>query len=577
MPRRIPSAFLATITTLAMAAVITACGGGGGGEGGSGGGGSGSGDAVAASAPPVVATGADKATPMVAACTQCGAIDGNTYAGSGTGVWQASNVSSTPVDFPISIDGLNGQLVTLVFTNESSQAVVMPSLQILSSPVALAAPLSKSVLGGSDAAAAPTFHADIARFNREGFAKLLGTPLGAAKLSASSSMVPPPAATYTVGQQRSIYLLDRSQRTVELAGQRAAGDGTVVNVWVEAGELAPSRIGGALVDRVRDAFAGAGGIHDMLVKVGGPLWGPHAHAELLAGSGQPIDIFLVNFDHNGRPYGMGGYFWGLNNFKKDVGQLAYSNESIGMYMDTETMYLDGELGLRQIMTALAHEGMHLQNFYRRSVSMGPSFAFDDWLEEMSALMMEDWASNTLDPRHNAIRDARLPHYMGYRGNGSYNCSLTVWDPMGASCESYAVVGSFGGYLNRQFGLGFLQALLRSTSASDSTQLLDAAIKARQPTSGIGQELRRFSSATAGLVSLGAGVADYSMPERIDDGLKLVGLDPAALGESGRALPAAVPAMLAGYASFPVSRFRLSGRYSETVRVPPGSTLTVVIR
>ncbi len=570
MLRRLPHSLLGAIASLATVAVLSACGGGGGGGGDAGG-------TAGAAAPPAAA--AETPSPLTAACTNCGAVDGNTYAGAGTGVWQVSNDASLAKDFVLSIKGLTGQLVTLVFTNESAQEVVMPSLQILSSATAVAPALSKSMAGGSDEAGT-AFNADVANFNRDGFARLLSTPAAAGSISAKLSALSAPtapAATYTVGQQRTVYLLDQSQRTVQLAGQRATGDGTVVNVWVETSELAPSRVSATLSDRVRDAFAGAGGIYDMLVKVGGPLWGPHGHTELLSGSGQPLDIFLVNFDRNGQPYGMGGYFWGLNNFKKGAGQLAYSNESLSMYMDTETMYLDGDRGLRQVVTALAHEGMHMQNFYRRSVSMGSQFAFDDWLEEMSALMMEDWASYALDTSHNAIRDARLPYYLNYRGSGSYNCELTRWDPMGTVCESYAVVGSFGGYLNRQFGLGFFQSVLRSTGLTDSAAVLEAAIKAQRPDSGIGQELRRFSSAAAGLVPLSAGVAGYSMPTRNDDGLQLVAMDPAALGESGRGLPAAVPSMLKGFASFPVSRLRLSGTYKETVRVPQGSTLTVVIR
>lgn len=572
MLRRLPHPLLAAIASLAAAAMLTACGGGGGGGGGASG-------AAGASAPPVTAA-EPTPSPLVAACTNCGAIDGSTYAGAGTGVWQVSNDTSLSKDFALSINGLKGQLVTLVFTNESGQEVVMPSLQILSSATTVAPTLRKSMaLGGADADAPTAFNAEVAQFNRQGFAKWLSQPAAGgvnAKLSASS--VPPaPAATFTVGQQRTVYLLDQSQRTVQLTGQRTTGDGTVVNVWVETSELDASRVSTTLAERMRDAFAAAGGIYDMLVKVGGPLWGPHGYTELLAGNGQPIDIFLVNFDRNGVPYGMGGYFWGLNNFKKDVGQRTYSNESVGMYMDTETMYLDGDRGMRQVVTALAHEGLHMQNFYRRSVTMGPEFAFDDWLEEMSALMMEDWASYSLDTSHNAIRDARLPYYLNYRGNGSYNCELTRWDPMGSVCESYAVVGSFGGYLNRQFGLGFFQSLLRSTGLTDSAAVLQAAIQAQRPSSGIGQEMRRFSSAAAGLVPLSADVAGYSMPTRNDDGLQLVAMDPAALGESGRGLPTAVPATLKGFASFPVSRFRLSGTYKETVRVPQGSTLTVVIR
>ena len=166
--------------------------------------------------------------------------------------------------------------------------------------------------------------------------------------------------------------------------------------------------------------------------------------------------------------------------------------------------------------------------------------------------------------------------MTYRGAGSHNCALNAWSPMGAACESYAVNGSFGGYLNRQFGLEFFKSLLRSRSTEDSEGILNAAIQARRPGSSIGRELRQFAAASTGLVALNAGIAEYSMPARSEDGLVLVAVDPAAIDESTRGLPGAVPAYLQPLASFPVSRFRKEGSYAETVRVPPGTTLTVVI-
>ncbi|VTU42183.1 MULTISPECIES: M30 family zinc metallopeptidase [unclassified Variovorax] len=564
---------------LAVAVALTACGGGGGG----GGGGGMMAFPETPTTPPVVEAPQTPAqptdSPLVAACTGCGAVDQNTYGGSGTGVWQASNTSTIPVDIPVSIKGLNGQLVTLVFTNESAEAVPMPALQIynLGGKTQL---LSKSVIGDVepnkvDVAA----KAEISEFNRAGFGKLLGgkasKSMYAAKLTAPTA--PSQASGYAVGQQRTVYLNDRSQRTVRLADQKMTGDGTMVNVWVEASELAPARVSDALVTRMRDTFAGTGGIYDMLVKVGGPLWGPHAESFLLDGTAQPIDIFFVNFDQNNQAYGLGGYFWALNNFKKDGDpQLAMSNESLSLYMDTETMYLDGERGLKQIVTALAHEGMHMQNFYRRGVQMGVEFTFDIWLEEMSALMMEDWASFKLDEAHNAIRDVRFPSYLNYRGVGSYNCSLLNWTPMAATCESYAVSGSFGGFLNRQFGLGFFKSVLNSTGIEDSADILDAAIKAQRAGSGIGKELRRFSAASAGLVPVSSGVPEYTMPARSEEGFNLVDIDPAFFGEVERGLPSAVPAQLESLASFPVTRYHATGTYNETIRVPQGTTLTVIV-
>ncbi|MFD0882815.1 hemagglutinin [Variovorax dokdonensis] len=561
-----------------MAALLTACGGGGGGGGT--GGSVGGADAAGPS------TASQGVTTLSAACSACGAVDDRTYAGAGTGVWQVSNTSGAAADFPVAIDGLQGQSVTLVFTNETESAVAMPSLQVLADTTSVlpsATLLAKTSLPQATNTASGVLHdqmdardrSAIDAFNRSGFEQHLNTapaPARHTQLSALKAVV-----TYGVGQQRTVYLSDQSQRTVQLARQRLAGDGTTINVWVETSELRADRVSDALVSRIDNAFGGAGGVYDMLLKVGGPLWGPHSQASLIDGSGQPIDLFFVNFDHNAQPYGLGGYFWALNNFRKgSSGLLAQSNESIGMFMDTETMYLDGEQGLKQVVTALAHEGTHMQNFYRRGVLLGAQYTFDTWLEEMTAMMMEDWASYALDPSHNAIRDVRFPYYLSWRNTGSYNCSLIDWTPMGADCESYAVNGSFGGYLNRQFGLGFYESLLRNTGETDSVAMLDKAIRAQRADSGLGKELRQFASASAGLVPLSSGVAPYSMPARSDDGLHLVAVDPHAIGESMRRLPQSVPAELKGLASLPVSRSRRVGTYAETVRVPPGTTLTVVV-
>ncbi len=44
------------------------------------------------------------------------------------------------------------------------------------------------------------------------------------------------------------------------------------------------------------------------------------------------------------------------------------------------------------------------------------------------MMMEDWASGTIVPGYNAIRDARFVTYMTYAGHSSNNCGLTTWTP-----------------------------------------------------------------------------------------------------------------------------------------------------
>ncbi len=558
-PSRTPSIVVKS-AALTLAAALSACGGGGGGGGGGG-------YAPAATAEPVKTTSGS--SPLKVSCSGCSAIDDSTYAGAGTGIWQAPNASTVPVDVPLAISGLNGQSVTLVFTNESSTAEALSGLVVRSSSEIATTVNKASVAAPHDEDDAAK--AAIREFNRAGFGKLLDPQ---AKVAPGVMKSIAPSAAHLVSDQRSVYLYDYSQRTVQLAAQRTTSDGTTVNLWVETGERDAARVSDALATRMLDKFAASGGIYDLLVRVGGPLWGEHGMSQLLPGTGEPLDIFIVNFKPDHQPYGLVGYFWGLNNFRKGSGDLAYSNESLSLYLDSESLYLDGEAGVKQIATVMAHEGMHMQNFYRRGVKMGSDFTYDTWLEEMSALMMEDWASFNIDPSHNAIRDSRYPYYLNYNGAGSYNCSLTDWTPMAASCESYAVTGSFGGFLNRQLGLNFYKALLTSTGVTNSAEMLDRAIRSQRPDSGIGQELRRFTAASAGTIPLGANIPGYSMPARSEDVFTLPAIDPASLGS--RKLPQYAPAMLQALASFPVVRSNVVGTYSETVRVPPGTTLSVVI-
>ncbi|MDM0074525.1 hemagglutinin [Variovorax sp. J2P1-59] len=538
---------------VAVALALSACGGGGGGGGSS--------AALAASPKASTPTGGNA---VKASCTDCSAIGDNAYSGSGTGIWQGANASQVPVDIPLSISGLNGQTVTLVLTNESDAEVAMPGL-VLRSTTEQSILANKATILAKDGTG--TARDAISEFNRSGFAKLLDPSTKPSSNLAKSAL---PLAVYVPNDQRDVFLYDYSRRTVRLVAQRRTSDGMTVNLWVEASELGSSRVTSELADRMADKFAGAGGAYDMLVQTGGPLWGPHNVSGLLSGSGQPIDIFVVNFDRNSQPYGLVGYFWALNNFVKGSGDLAYSNESLSLYLDSESLYLDGEAGVKEMATAMVHEGMHMQNFYRRGVKMGAAYSFEPWLEEMSAMMMEDWASLSIDPSHNAIRDTRYPNYL--RDADSYSCTLTVWKP----CESYALTGSFGGFLNRQLGLAFYKALLTSTGISDSANVLDSAIKSQRPDSGIGQELHRFTTASAGIIPLNAGIAEYSMPARNEGGFSLPAIDPLTLGRNNRALPQAVPAKLEKLASFPAIRSNVAGTYSETVRVPPGTTLSVVI-
>ncbi|RWA51521.1 hemagglutinin [Cupriavidus sp. UYMSc13B] len=543
--------------------VLAACGGGGdGGE-------------PAAQSTTTTATGtpvaqtpgepAAKPTSVVTpACANCAAVDANTYAGSGVGVWQSMNATAGAVDMPISIAGLTGQDVTLVFTNQSGAAQTMPTVALTASQMPTVAATAIQWDDGVSAA-----KGRIADFNRDGWAAKAGARGTSASLSTFGA-TPPLRAAYTVGDTRNWYHEDNSSRATTLVRTDTTADGTVVNFWVEDAENNPRKVSASIVAALEAGFVPAGKIYDLLKQTGGPVWGPHVYPALISGAvAQPIDIVILNFDNNARPLGMLGYFYSRNALTEPL-----SNQSVSLYLDAETLYLGGPFGMKAMLLTMAHEGMHMQNFYRRGVLKGPAYAFDTWLEEGTAMMMEDFASQSIDPTYNAIRDVRFPGYIGYKA-GSYNCSLLTWDPLGPACDSYSVSGSLGGFLDRQLGLGFYKHLLSNVISTDSVAVLDASIKATAPTSSLGEQLRRFA-ATSGALMKAPSPTGFGFPARAEGGFTLPVIDPQAL-LARRTLTQTVPTTLQPYASLPVVRKAVSGTYAETIKVPANSTLSVVIQ
>lgn len=501
------------------------------------------------------------------ACTGCAAIDAHTYAGAGIGVWQHVNNTVDTIDVPIRIDGLTGQDVTLVFANTTGTAQPMP-------PIALTATRQPWEFNRIDAANARTggsaMHDAIAEFNRRGWADYAGTRTGQQGLNRSAQAVDPGQ----VGDSRTWYHSDNSSRTATLMRQAQASDGVIVNLWVEAGEWAPQQINAALVDKLMDAFVPTGRIYDMLKSVGGPMWGPHDFPNLVSGDARPIDIVILNFDYNGQPFGDVGYFFGRNALTRSSSEGLYSNESVSLYLDSETLYLGGDSGVQTSVLTLAHEGMHMQNFYRRGVLHGWPAMFESWLDEGTAMMIEDFAASAITPGYSPLGDVRYIDYVSRR-EGSYNCSLVRWTPFSDTCESYSVSGTLGAFLNRQLGLPFYRALLRNVSSTESIDVLDAAIREVAPASGFADQWRKFSVSAAGMM-VSPFTTGYGFPERVEEGFHLLKINPLSL-QGLRTYLRAVPAAIQPYASLPILRLGVKGSFSEVVKVPPGVTLSVVIQ
>lgn len=517
--------------------------------------------------PPPIETPA-ASSDLAPSCANCGATASTTYSGSGVGIWSKKNTGTAPVDMQVDIVGMTAKDVTLVFTNETNADVSMTSvplsLQTAAPPSSMAAPLPPH----SSMAAQPRLAEQdaIHEFNRIGFKEHLHSPkarVSALAWSASMAAVP-----FAVGDTRDFNYHGASIRPTTLKKQVQLSDGVLLNVWVENTEVSESKVSTALITQLSTAFGRAGGIYDMLKETGGPLWGPHNLAELLPPN-QPIDIVILNFVPDGQPYGELGYFHAINNFKKSV--APQSNEAISFFLDAESLYLGGTKGVQAIQATLAHEGMHMSNFYRRGILMGSDHGFDSWLEEMTALMMEDAAGNAIDPTYNPTRDMRLPNYLEY---ASYNCPLLNFTGFGTECESYSVSGSFGGFLLRQMGTPLLKNLVRQDVTNSETALQNA-IQAFRPQSGIGEELRKFSAGAIAALPAASAPAGFNFPARTDGNFTIPVIDVSAF-KSSRAWFLTIPSTLHAYASIPVVRKAVSGRYKETVRVPPGVTLSVII-
>lgn len=493
----------------------------------------------------------------------CAALAPDRYAGAGVGIWKVVNDTAAPVAVPLSVDGLSGQDVTLVFTNTTLSPQPMSPVPLTPGRREPAIFRSlRQVANDSSVRHAPDL---IREFNRVQGPALLRTSKPAPPRRSLRALALPPAPGTTRTWSVHVNSMETREATLVRTAER---DGVTVNLWLEDGEAGPDKMSDAILDGVLARFfTDPGAIYRRATALAGAPWGTHPFADLI-GPGGPIDIVLVNFDHDQEPYGLMGYFWSYNNFQKGP-STPDSNESLSLYLDTETFYRSANgIGLNTQYSTLAHEFMHMVNFYQRGVLLDNTF--DTWMEELSALMLEDVLADGLTPGYSPIRDGRFPDYLN---QGAYNCSLLAWDDDSSSaCFSYSIAGTFGGYLLRQYGIGFFRQLLRDNSSTDSIERLDSTIR-RAGGPGMAEAVRRSALSAALLPAIAPG--GFGLPERLEEGITLVPIDGTHY-RADRVLPPSVPAELVPLGSFPVVRQAVRGTYAETVTVPPYTTLSVVI-
>ena len=539
-----------TAIALALGAVLAGCGGGGGGG---------------PSGP---------SSQLTAACsgTACGAANATTYSGQGVGVWSYTNTTQAEQQIPVALTNLGSKQVTLIYTNNGDASVPMPALT-LTPPAATTATAQKSL------SAAPATVNQIPERIRN-----FKPRLTAADTQARQSIKPQAAAILPVGSQRSWFVqpgdsrIETRQATLRRQASVPTPTGTrTINVWLEDSEYDAAKVSDAMLDTLVQRFtSGSDAVYPLITGLSGEPWGAHSYGDLIDPD-QPLDIVFVNFVPDRTPYGLLGYFWSLNNFKQDPANpdLKYSNQSLSFYMDTETLYLDPAAGMTNQISTLSHEFVHMTNFYRRSVQLskpGTDYAFDTFLEEMSAMMGEDIVAQRVTPGFNSIASGRVPSWLSRSG---FNCDPAAWSAdTAAPCFGYDVNGSLGAYLVRQYGVGFYKQLLSNTTSTDSLQVLGNAIQqAGGPTLPVA--VQRWGANIALLPADSPG--GFGWPARTEQGFTLAEINGSSLASS-RVLPTTVPVNLNARGHFPFLRQPdAQGTYQEQLRVPAGSTLTAVVR
>ena len=539
-----------TAIALALGAVLAGCGGGGGGG---------------PSGP---------SSQLTAACsgTACGAANATTYSGQGVGVWSYTNTTQAEQQIPVALTNLGSKQVTLIYTNNGDASVPMPALT-LTPPAATTATAQKSL------SAAPATGNQIPERIRN-----FKPRLTAGDTQARQSIQPQAAAILPVGSQRSWFVetgsskIETRQATLRRQASVPTPTGTrTINVWLEDSEYDAAKVSDAMLDTLVQRFtSGSDAVYPLITGLSGEPWGAHSYSNLIDPD-QPLDIVFVNFVPDRTPYGLLGYFWSLNNFKQDQANpdLKYSNQSLSFYMDTETLYLDPAAGMTNQISTLSHEFVHMTNFYRRSVQLskpGTDYAFDTFLEEMSAMMGEDIVAQRVTPGFNSIASGRVPSWLSRSG---FNCDPAAWSAdTAAPCFGYDVNGSLGAYLVRQYGVGFYKQLLSNTTSTDSLQVLGNAIQqAGGPTLPVA--VQRWGANIALLPA--DSPSGFGWPARTEQGFTLAAINGSSLASS-RVLPTTVPVNLNARGHFPFLRQPdAQGTYQEQLRVPAGSTLTAVVR
>lgn len=273
----------------------------------------------------------------------------------------------------------------------------------------------------------------------------------------------------TVGNTKIFYLeSDTSRHTTATARKIVSNISTVhgsktLNVWVSndsfgAGCSKAKCVTQQMVDSLADTFLKTGNdndIYDWVTNIFGEEWGANAKIKFsnLISENNEVTILVTDIDNDNRADGgIIGYFYGKDNYIDTSG----SNKRIMFYIDS-VMFAneeDGDYWQKEIYSTLAHEFVHMIEFYQKMVLKDTGH--DVWIAEMIAEATEDLIATKI--RHAGPRG--VEHTDGSAGSvgniqGRYSLfnqdgtsSLTAWNN---NLSDYSKVNAFGTFLTRNYG------------------------------------------------------------------------------------------------------------------------------
>ncbi|MDR0408189.1 MAG: hypothetical protein LBH45_04690 [Campylobacteraceae bacterium] len=450
------------------------------------------------------------------------------YNASGINIWNYKNSGSIGVDFSVSMRNVNKNIM-VVFTNEGSGSVAMPSIHVNTA--------LKNEIRSHD-----EYEDEVLKFKEPEF--MMDEPIELIERSGDEA---PSYKVWNEGNKYNWYSPDDSAIRATTLRKQLKVDGRTINIWVENSEYANGMFGAVEVGDISSSMAT---IYTSVVGVAGEPWGAHKYINLIA-SDQPLDIVFIRLD------GAGGYFHGRNNYIKLAN--SKSNEAVAIFVDTR-------MGTSYTKSTIAHELTHAINFYQRYVLMGSGNGYSTFLNEMTAVMMEDVISGKISYNSASSR------YRSWLSMPLYHRDFADWKYLDNT--NYATAASFGSFLLRQYGINFYKTLLRTSGSS--TDALDRAIKTYDD-GGLAKVLRNWGASIAMFPAAGTPKG-FGYPARSNDnGFNLVAFD-GDVHKSYRRLPASSPSTLAPRAHFPFLRQPTqSYTYEEQFRVPSGVSVSIVVK